>query len=100
MYGLGFDIILINQIGPHLIVFLSSLLIINLTKKYYQDIDEIKIYFLIFFMISIIFFIEMLLIKWFFGYDISIDNYIKFIMISIISSLPVFLIFSKIDRLN
>ena len=100
IFGLGFDIFLINQIGPHLIVFLLFLFLLSLTKRLYQNLDSIKIYFLIFSTIAMMLFLEMFLTKLFFGYNMNIDNYLKLIMISIIVSFPVFFIFSKIDRFN
>ena len=39
IFGLGFDIFLINQIGPHLIVFLLFLFLLSLTKRLYQNLD-------------------------------------------------------------
>jgi len=100
IFGLGFDIFLINQIGPHLIVFLLSLFLLHLTKRLYQNLDSIEVYFLIFFIITMMFFLEMFLIKLFFGYNLNIDNYLKLIMISILVSFPVFFTFSRIDRFN
>jgi len=100
IFGLGFDICLINQIGPHLMVFMLTLFFLNLTKRLYKNLDSIKVYFLIIFTIILMLSLEMLLNKLFFGYNLNIDNYLKFIMISTIVSFPIFFIFAKIDKFN
>ena len=100
LYGLGIDILLINQIGPHLFIFMSLLLFLYSTKKYLNYLSSQKIYLLLLFIQLFILLLEMLLPNWFFNYDINFDKYIKITIISIISSYPIFLIFSKIDNLQ
>jgi cell shape-determining protein MreD len=100
LYGLGFDILLINQIGPHLFIFMTLLFFFNLIKKYFIYFSYLRIYLLILFIQLLIILLEMLLTDFFFDYDFNLDKYVKFIFISIISSYPVFFIFSKIDNLQ
>ena len=97
--GLGFDILLINQIGPHLFIFMTLLFFFYLTKKYFIYFSSQRIYLLILFIQLLIILLEMLLTSFFFDYDFNLDKYLKFIFISIISSYPIFFIFSKIDNL-
>ena len=100
LYGLGFDILLINQIGPHLFIFMTLLFFFYLTKKYFIYLSSQRIYLLILFIQLLIILLEMLFTSFFFDYDFNLDKYLKFIFISIISSLPIFFIFSKIDNLQ
>ena len=44
IYGLGFDLLLIFQIGPHLFIFMIVLVIFSQIKKYLQFFDSKKIY--------------------------------------------------------
>ena len=99
IYGLGFDILLINQIGSHLFIFLTLLFFFYLTKKYFINLSSQSIYLLILFIQLLTILLEMLLTDFFFDYDFNLDKYLKFVFISIIFSYPIFFIFSKIDNL-
>ena len=98
--GLGLDLFLINQIGPHLFVFMSMLLIFNQIRKTLQNLNTNKIYVSILLIQTIIILLELFLAKLFFNYDIDINYYFKLLFISIVISYPIFLIFSKIDSLK
>ena len=98
-YGLGIDVLLINQIGPHLFIFMALLLFLYSTKKYLNYLSSQKIYLLILFIQLLTILSEMLLTNWFFNYDFDLDKYLIIFIISIISSYPIFFIFSKIDNL-
>ena len=100
LYGLGIDILLINQIGPHLFIFMTLLFFFYLTKKYYIYLSSQRIFLFILFIQILIILLEMLLTDFFFDYDFNSDKYLKFVLISIISSYPIFFIFSKIDNLQ
>ena len=100
VYGLGFDILLINQIGPHLFIFMTLLFFFYLTKKYYIYLSSQRIFLFILFIQILIILLEMLLTDFFFDYDFNSDKYLKFVLISIISSYPILFIFSKIDILQ
>ena len=100
LYGLGFDILLINQIGPHLFIFMTFLFFINLSKKYFIYLSSQRIFLLILFIQILIILLEMLLTDFFFDYDFNLNKYLKLVFISIISSYPIFFIFSKIDNLQ
>ena len=45
--GLGIDLLLINQIGPHVLVFMLLLIILRQTKKSLQYLNSLKIYLMI-----------------------------------------------------
>ena len=100
LYGLGIDILLINQIGPHLFIFMTLLFFFYLTKKYFIYLSSQRIYLLILFIQLSIILLEMLLTSFIFDYDFNLDKYLKFSFISIISSYPIFFIFSKVDNLQ
>ena len=98
LYGLGYDILLIDQIGPHLFIFMTLLFFLYLTKKYFIYFSSQRIYLLILFIQLLIILLEMLLTDLFFDYDFNLTKYLEFIFISIIFSYPIFYIFSKIDN--
>ena len=99
--GLGIDLLLLNnQIGPHLFVFMTILIFFNQTKKYYLNLNSQKIYLIILLAQSIIIFLEMMITHWFFDYNFELYTYIKLLFISLLISYPIFFIFSKIDNLN
>ena len=100
LYGLGIDILLINQIGPHLFIFMALLSFFYLTKKYLNYLSSQKIYILILFIQLLTILSEMLLTSLFFNYNFNLDKYLIIFIISIISSYPIFFIFSKIDDLQ
>ncbi len=99
LYGLGYDILLIDQIGPHLFIFMTLLFFLYLTKKHFIYFSSLRIYLLILFIQLLIILLEMLLTDFFFDYDFNLNKYLEFIFISIIFSYPIFYIFSKIDSL-
>ena len=100
LYGLGLDLLWLNQIGPHLLVFMFVLVLFNLSSKYLYNLDSFKIYIVLLilqlFMISIEIFFSYLL----FGYNFDSTYFIQIIILSLILSFPIFLIFSKIDQLK
>ena len=69
LYGLGIDLLLINQIGVHLPIFMALLVFFKLTKKNFQILNSKKIYVAILFIQIITIFFEMMIIYWFFDYN-------------------------------
>ena len=100
LYGLGIDVLLINQIGPHLFIFMALLLFLYSTKKYLNYLSSQKMYLLILFIQLLTILSEMLITNWLFNYDFDLDKYLIIFIISILSSYPIFYIFSKIDNLQ
>ena len=98
-YGIFFDIFLLNDIGPHLIVFIFLLTIIFFTKKYLSSLSSTKISYVILFIIFIIFLFEMIIANIFFNYSFHYNKYFKLCFISTLIIFPAFFIFSKIDTL-
>ena len=100
LYGLGIDLLLINQIGIHLPVFMMLLFFYKQTKKYFHILNSKKIYLAILLIQIITIFLEMIIASWFFGYTFDLYIYFKYILISLLISYPIFFIFIKIDKLN
>ena len=100
LYGLGIDLLLINQIGVHLPVFMALLIFFKFTKKYFIILDSKKIYAGILFIQIITMFFEMIIAFWFFDYSFDLYLYLKYIIISLLISYPIFFIFIRIDNQN
>ena len=100
LYGLGLDMFWLNEIGPHLFIFLFILVFFNLTKRYLYNINSLTIYFLILFFQIIMIYLELMISNLFFGLKIEYFLFFQIIFLSILISYPIFFIFSKIDRLN
>ena len=100
IYGLGFDLLLIFQIGPHLFIFMIMLVFFSQIKKYLQFLSSIKIYLVIIVVQIFMIFFEMIISDWFFNYKFDFYVFFELIIVSLLISYPVFFIFAKIDNLN
>ena len=98
-YGVFFDIFLLNNIGPHLLVFIFLLVIISFLKKFLFNLSSIKIFFVIIVLMFLIFLFEMIFADIILNYNFDYYKYIQLCIIGVIIISPVFLLFSKIDRL-
>ena len=98
-YGVFFDIFLLNNIGPHLLVFILLLVIISFLKKFLFKLSSIKIFFVIIVLMFLIFLFEMIFADIILNYNFDYYKYIQLCIIGTIIISPVFLLFSKIDRL-
>ena len=99
LYGIFFDIFLLNDIGPHLLVFIFLLVIISFLKKFLFNLSSIKIFFVIIVLMFLIFLFEMIFADIILNYNFDYYKYIQLCIIGAIIISPVFLLFSKIDRL-
>ena len=100
IYGLGLDLIWVNEIGPHLLIFMFILIFFSKVRKYLYHLDSFKIYSFILLVQIFIIFLEMFIANIFFNYAFNYNYFINIIVISLVFSFPIFLIFSKIDRLK
>ena len=100
LYGVGLDLILINEIGPHLLIFMITLIQLKFISKYLYSLSPIKIYFTLLILELIVIFLVMLTSIIFFNLIANIDYLIQITVLSFIMSVPVFLFFSKIDQLK
>ena len=98
-YGMLFDIFLLNEIGPHLIVFIVLLSLIMLVKKYLYNLTSLKVFYFIFMLIFVIYFFEMIIADLVFNYSFNILNYFLLTIFSSIILLPIIFLFSKLDKI-
>ena len=98
--GLGADLILIDNIGPHLLTFMFLLLTLNKARKLIQNFDSQNIYFIILFIQIALFFIEMIFAYFLFNIYINYIFFLKMTIISILISYTAFALFSKLDKFN
>ena len=98
LYGLGLDLFWINEIGPHLIVFMFVLIIFYLTLKYLNNLRKLNIYLMLLMTQITMILFEMFISQIMFGFSFNFSDFLKIVLLSIIFSYPIFIIFSKIDR--
>jgi len=98
LYGLGLDLFLINEIGPHLIVLMLALIIFYLTFKYLNNLRKLNIYLMLLITQMTMICFEMIISQLMFGFSFHLNNFLEIVFLSIILSYPIFIIFSKIDR--
>ena len=98
-YGIFFDIFLLNDIGPHLLVFIFLLVIISFLKKFLFNLSSIKVFYLIIVLMFLIFLFEMIFADIILNYNFDYYKYIQLCIIGVIIISPVVFLFSKIDRL-
>ena len=100
LYGLGLDLLWINEIGPHLLTFVFLLLILLLFKKYIINFNYLRIYFFLILLQILMIFIEIFLTFILFNNPINLIFMIKLFLLSIVLSYPLFVVFSKIDLIK
>ena len=98
-YGIFFDIFLLNNIGPHLLVFIFLLVIVSFIKKFLFNLSSIKIFYVIILLMFLIFLFEMIFADIILNYNFDYYKYIELCIIGISTVFPVFFLFSKIDEL-
>ena len=98
-YGIFFDIFLLNNIGPHLLVFIFLLVIVSFLKKFLFNLSPNKIFYVFIIFMFLIFLFEMIFADIILNYNFDYHKYIKLCIIGIIIIYPVVFLFSKFDRL-
>jgi len=99
LYGIFFDIFLINNIAPHLITLMIFVVLFYFTKKYLLKLSSIKISYIIIILTLIMFVLEILIANLFFNYPINYENFLWLFITFIIIFYPTLVLFSKIDKL-
>ena len=99
LYGIFFDIFLINNIAPHLITLMIFVVLFYFTKKYLLKLSSIKISYIIIILTLIMFVLEILTANLFFNYPINYENFLWLFITFIIIFYPTLVLFSKIDKL-
>ena len=99
LYGIFFDIFLIDFISPHLISFLIFIFFFYYTKKYLLNFSSNTISYIIISVTLMMFILETLIANLFFDYPINYQNLGWLFLTSIIIFFPSLFVFSKIDKL-
>ena len=97
LYGLGLDLFWINEIGPHLIVFMSVLIIFYTSFKYLNNLKSLNMFLILLITQITMILFEMIISQLMFGFSFNLNYFLEIAFLSIIFSYPVFIIFSKID---
>ena len=99
LYGVLFDIYLINNIGPHIISFLIFLTSFQFLKKFLLNFSSFKISYIIIIIVFIMFVIESFISRILYNYPINYNDLGLLFLISVLMFLPSLYMFSKIDKL-
>ena len=99
IYGVFFDIFLIDFISPHLVSFLIFVFLFYNTKKYLLNFSSNKISYIIISVTLLMFISETLIANIFFNYPINYQNLGWLFFTLVIIFFPSLFIFSKIDNL-
>ena len=98
IYGILFDILLLNNIGAHLISFLSLLIFFIFLRKYLIRLSSYQIIFTYFITLIILFIIEQFLANLIHNYKFNISTLFNFFLISIVIFIPTMFLFTKLDK--
>ena len=98
VYGILFDILLLNYIGAHLITFLSLLVFFVLLKKYLIRLSSYQIIFIYFITLIVLLLFEQFLANIIFGYKFNAFLILNFFLITLIIFIPTIFLFNKLDK--
>ena len=98
VYGILFDILLLNNIGAHLITFLSLLFLFLFLKKYLIRLSSYQIIFMYFITLIILLLIEQILAILIHNYKFNMSSIYNFTLISLIIFIPSVFLFTKLDK--
>ena len=100
IYGLLLDILLLNEIGPHLVVFILTLFVLNFSLKFLYNLSSMKVYLFIIFLQILMIFIQMIINLLLFEIDFNYKYLFEIILLTLALSYPIFLFFSRLDKFN
>ena len=100
IYGILFDILLLNNIGAHLITFLSLIILFILLRKYLIRLSSYQIIFVYFITLIILLLIEQFLANIIHNYKFNMSSFSNFFLISLIIFIPTVFLFTKLDKWN
>ena len=98
IYGILFDILLLNNIGVHLITFIIILLSFIFLRKYLIKLSSYQIIFIYFITLIIFLLFEQLLANLLYNYKINMSSFFNFFLISLIIFIPTVFLFTKLDK--
>ncbi len=100
IFGILFDILLLNNLGAHIITFLSLLMLFVLLRKYLIRLSSFQIIVIYFITLVVLFFIEQFLANLIHNYKFDMSLIYNFILISLIIFIPTIFLLSKLDKWN
>ena len=98
VYGILFDILLLNNIGAHLITFLSLLILFILIRKYLIRLSSYQIIFIYFITLIVLLLFEQFLANLINDYKFNGFLILNFFLISLIIFIPTVFLFNKLDK--
>ncbi len=98
VYGVLFDILLLNYVGTHLITFLSLLIFFVLLKKYLIRLSSYQIIFVYFITLIALLLFEQILANFINNYKFNLSLIFNFFLISLIIFIPTVFLFTKLDK--
>ena len=98
VYGILFDILLFNNIGAHLISFLSLLILYILLRKFLIRLSSYQIISFYFITLIILFLFELFLANLINNFKFNIYSLLNFFLISLIIFIPTVFLFTKLDK--
>ena len=98
VYGILFDVLLLNHIGAHLITFLSLLIFFVLLKKYLIRLSSYQIIFIYFITLIVLLLFEQILANLINDYNFNMFLILNFFVISLIIFIPTVFLFNKLDK--
>ena len=97
-YGIMFDILLFNNIGAHLISFLSLLFLFVFLKRYLIRLSSYQIIFIYFITLIFLLLFEQFLATLINDYKFNAFLIFNFFLISLIIFIPTIFLFNKLDK--
>ena len=98
VYGILFDILLFNNIGAHIITFLSLLMLFVFFRKYLIRLSSYQIIFIYFTTLIILLLSEQILANLIHNYKFNMSSFFNFFFISLIIFVPAVFLFTKLDK--
>ena len=98
VYGILFDVLLLNYIGAHLITFLFLLIFFVLLKKYLIRLSSYQIIFIYFITLIVLLLFEQFLANLINDYKFNGFLILNFFLISLIIFIPTVFLFNKLDK--
>ncbi len=98
VYGILFDVLLLNYIGAHLITFLFLLIFFVLLKKYLIRLSSYQIIFIYFITLIGLLLFEQFLANLINDYKFNGFLILNFFLISLIIFIPTVFLFNKLDK--
>jgi len=98
--GITLDVTLLNEIGPHMISFIIVIFCLDKMSKVLVNFNSFKMLCFIIFSLIVILSFEKIFIYVFYNYSFDFFSYVQLILLSLITLIPSFFLFQKIDNLE